>query len=61
MSRDNHRQRWSADQPLDGPDTVDTIRSVSDKPIKYVVRSYYHAVRLLGARGNGAEEVVSSD
>lgn len=61
MTRDSHRQRWSADQPLDGPDTLDTIRSVSDKPIKYVGLPPYQVVRLLGANGNGAEEVVSSD
>ena len=28
---------------------IDRIRSVTDKPIKYVVLSHYHAVRVLGA------------
>ncbi len=28
---------------------IEKIRSVTDKPIKYVVLSHYHAVRVLGA------------
>ena len=30
---------------------IEKIRSVTDKPIKYVVLSHYHAVRVLGAIG----------
>ena len=39
---------------------VEKIRTVTDKPIKYVVLSHYHAVRVLGASGYGASEVVAS-
>ena len=30
---------------------IEHIRTVTDKPIKYVVLSHYHAVRVLGASG----------
>ncbi|MDO8300578.1 MBL fold metallo-hydrolase [Lacisediminimonas sp.] len=39
------------------------IRSITDKPIKYVVLSHYHAVRVLGAsayKAEGAEQVIAS-
>jgi glyoxylase-like metal-dependent hydrolase (beta-lactamase superfamily II) len=34
---------------------------VTDKPVKYVVLSHYHAVRVLGASAYGAQEIVASD
>jgi glyoxylase-like metal-dependent hydrolase (beta-lactamase superfamily II) len=37
------------------------VRQVTDKPIKYVVLSHYHAVRVLGASAYGAQEIVASD
>ncbi|QPC44128.1 MBL fold metallo-hydrolase [Kaustia mangrovi] len=40
---------------------VEKIRSVTDKPIKYVVLTHYHAVRVLGASAYGASEIVASD
>ena len=39
------------------------IREITDKPIKYVVLSHYHAVRVLGAsayKAEGAEQVIAS-
>ena len=39
------------------------IREVTDKPIKYVVLSHYHAVRVLGASAyfaEGAQEIIAS-
>jgi glyoxylase-like metal-dependent hydrolase (beta-lactamase superfamily II) len=39
------------------------IRRVTDKPIKYVVLSHYHAVRVLGASAyisEGAQEIIAS-
>jgi len=36
------------------------IREVTDKPIKWVVMSHYHAVRVLGASAYGAQHVVAS-
>lgn len=40
---------------------IEHIRRVTDKPIKYVVLSHYHAVRVLGAKAYGAEQVIASD
>lgn len=40
---------------------IDRIRSVTDKPIKYVALSHYHAVRVLGASAYDASEVIASD
>ena len=39
---------------------IERVRSVTDKPIKHVVLSHYHAVRVLGASAYGAERVVAS-
>jgi glyoxylase-like metal-dependent hydrolase (beta-lactamase superfamily II) len=39
---------------------IERVRTVTDKPIKYVVLSHYHAVRVLGASAFQAEAVVSS-
>ena len=40
---------------------VDKIRTVTDKPIKYVVLTHYHAVRVLGASAYGASEIIMSE
>ena len=40
---------------------IEYIRTVTDKPIKYVVLSHYHAVRVLGASGYDAEHVICSE
>jgi glyoxylase-like metal-dependent hydrolase (beta-lactamase superfamily II) len=40
---------------------IEKIRTVTDKPVKYVVLSHYHAVRVLGASAYGASEIVASD
>jgi glyoxylase-like metal-dependent hydrolase (beta-lactamase superfamily II) len=39
---------------------IERIRSVTDKPIKHVVLSHYHAVRVLGASAYGASEIIMS-
>jgi glyoxylase-like metal-dependent hydrolase (beta-lactamase superfamily II) len=39
---------------------IERVRSVTDKPIRYVVLSHYHAVRVLGASAYGAEQVIAS-
>ena len=39
---------------------IDRVRSVTDKPIKYVVLSHYHAVRVLGASAYRAQGIVAS-
>jgi glyoxylase-like metal-dependent hydrolase (beta-lactamase superfamily II) len=47
--------------PADGRDVIARVRQVTDKPIKYVVLSHYHAVRVLGASAYGAEGIIASD
>jgi glyoxylase-like metal-dependent hydrolase (beta-lactamase superfamily II) len=46
--------------PMMAQDVIRRIRAVTDKPIKYVVMSHYHAVRVLGASAYGAEQVIAS-
>jgi len=47
--------------PVMAEDVIRRIREVTDKPIKYVVLSHYHAVRVLGAAAYGAEHVIASE
>jgi glyoxylase-like metal-dependent hydrolase (beta-lactamase superfamily II) len=46
--------------PAMARDVIERVRSVTDKPIKYVVLSHYHAVRVLGASAFEGATVVSS-
>ncbi|WP_439606290.1 MBL fold metallo-hydrolase [Hydrogenophaga sp.] len=49
--------------PAMAQDLIRHIRTVSDKPIKYVLLTHYHAVRVLGAsayKAEGATEVIAS-
>ncbi|KAF1045427.1 MBL fold metallo-hydrolase [Xylophilus sp.] len=49
--------------PAMAQDLIRRIRAVTDKPIKYVLLSHYHAVRVLGAAAyfrEGAEQVIAS-
>ncbi len=49
--------------PAMAQDLIAKIRSVSHKPIKYVLLTHYHAVRVLGASAylaEGATEVIAS-
>ncbi|MGE0238548.1 MAG: MBL fold metallo-hydrolase [Parvibaculaceae bacterium] len=39
---------------------IEAIRKVTDKPIKYVALSHYHAVRVLGASAYGSPEIIAS-
>ncbi|MCE2880387.1 MAG: MBL fold metallo-hydrolase [Comamonadaceae bacterium] len=41
-------------------DVIDRIRQVTDKPIKYVLLSHYHAVRVLGASAYAPEQIIAS-
>lgn len=36
------------------------IREITDKPVKYILLSHYHAVRVLGAAAYDAEHVIAS-
>ena len=49
--------------PIMAQALIKHIRSVTDLPIKYVVLSHYHAVRVLGASAyfaEGAEQIIAS-
>ncbi len=46
--------------PAMAQDVIARVRQVTDKPIKYVVLTHYHAVRVLGASAYGAEHIIAS-
>src|SRR6185369_1874575 len=46
--------------PVMAQDVIRRIREVTDKPIKYVTLSHYHAVRVLGAAGYAPQQVIAS-
>lgn len=46
--------------PVMAADVIRRIRAVTDKPIKYVVLTHYHAVRVLGASAYAAREIIAS-
>src|SRR5881227_3810005 len=46
--------------PAMAADVVRRIREVTDKPIKYVVLTHYHAVRVLGASAYAPQEIIAS-
>jgi glyoxylase-like metal-dependent hydrolase (beta-lactamase superfamily II) len=49
--------------PAMARDLIAQIRTISDKPIKYVLLTHYHAVRVLGASAfaeAGATEIIAS-
>jgi glyoxylase-like metal-dependent hydrolase (beta-lactamase superfamily II) len=47
--------------PLMAREVIRRIRKVTAKPIRYVVLSHYHAVRVLGASAYKAEHIIASD
>jgi glyoxylase-like metal-dependent hydrolase (beta-lactamase superfamily II) len=47
--------------PVMAQDVIRRIREVTDKPIKYVTLSHYHAVRVLGASAYRPEHVIASE
>jgi glyoxylase-like metal-dependent hydrolase (beta-lactamase superfamily II) len=47
--------------PRMAEDVIRHIRSVTDKPIRYVLMSHYHAVRVLGASAYRAQEIIASE
>ena len=46
--------------PVMAEDVIRHIRSVTDLPIKYVLMSHYHAVRVLGASAYRPQEIIAS-
>ena len=49
--------------PVMAQEVIARVRELTDKPIKYVVLTHYHAVRVLGASGYkdaGLEQIIAS-
>ena len=49
--------------PVAAQEVVRKVREITDKPIKYVTLTHYHAVRVLGASGyreHGLEQIIAS-
>lgn len=46
--------------PLMAREVIKRIRKVTSKPIKYVVLSHYHAVRVLGASAYKPQQIIAS-
>ncbi len=46
--------------PIMAQDVIAKIRTVTDKPIKYVMITHYHAVRVLGASAYEPDHIISS-
>jgi len=47
--------------PVEAQTLIAKVKAVTDKPIKYVILTHYHAVRVLGASAYGAEHIVCSE
>jgi glyoxylase-like metal-dependent hydrolase (beta-lactamase superfamily II) len=47
--------------PVMAQKVIERIRAVTDKPIRYVVLSHYHAVRVLGASAYRPHQVIASE
>ena len=47
--------------PLMAREVIRRIRKITSKPIRYVVLTHYHAVRVLGASAYKAEHIIASE
>src|SRR5262245_35816689 len=47
--------------PVLAREVIDRVRRVTDKPIRYVLLTHYHAVRVLGASAYEGADIVASD
>ncbi len=47
--------------PIEAQDLIAQVRMITDKPIRYVILTHYHAVRTLGASAYGAEHIICSE
>src|SRR6186997_1425073 len=47
--------------PVMAIEVIERVRKVTDKPIKYVLLSHYHAVRVLGASAYDGAEILASE
>ena len=46
--------------PVMAQQVIERVAKVTDKPIKYVLLTHYHAVRVLGASAYGGAEILAS-
>src|ERR1700761_8405067 len=46
--------------PRMAQDVIARIRKVTDKPVRHLVLSHYHAVRVLGAAGYPGAQIIAS-
>jgi glyoxylase-like metal-dependent hydrolase (beta-lactamase superfamily II) len=47
--------------PVMAGEVIARVRTVTDKPIRYVLLTHYHAVRVFGASGFKGAEILASD
>jgi glyoxylase-like metal-dependent hydrolase (beta-lactamase superfamily II) len=47
--------------PVMAADVIARVKEVTDKPIRYVLLTHYHAVRVFGASGFKGAEILASD
>jgi glyoxylase-like metal-dependent hydrolase (beta-lactamase superfamily II) len=47
--------------PVMARQVIERVKKVTDKPIKYVLLSHYHAVRVLGASAYAGADILASD
>jgi glyoxylase-like metal-dependent hydrolase (beta-lactamase superfamily II) len=47
--------------PMLASEVIRRVASITDKPIKYVLLTHYHAVRVLGASAYAGAEILASD
>src|ERR1700736_3176508 len=47
--------------PVMARQVIDRVAKITDKPIKYVLLTHYHAVRVLGASAYDGAQIVASD
>src|SRR5579863_2308386 len=47
--------------PVMARQVIERVAKVTDKPIKYVLLTHYHAVRVLGASAYGGAEIIASN
>jgi glyoxylase-like metal-dependent hydrolase (beta-lactamase superfamily II) len=47
--------------PAMAQEVIGRVRKVTDKPIRYVLLTHYHAVRVLGASAYAGAEIIASD
>ena len=46
--------------PVMAQDVIRRVREITDKPIRYVLLTHYHAVRVLGASAYKADHIIAS-